>query len=161
MRPAEVVGLRLATATTVAPPDNVRSEQLMEFGILGPLEVRADGRTVPLGGAKPRAVLAVLALHANQPVSAERLAVALWGEDVPPSAVKTVQVYVARLRKALDDPEVLVTTPAGYRLRVCPGELDAERFERQVADGRQALAAGHGDEATAELREALGLWRGP
>ena len=117
---------------------------VMEFGILGPLEVRADGRAVALGGAKPRAVLAVLALHANQPVSAERLAVALWGEDAPPSAVKTVQVYVARLRKALGDPDVLVTTPAGYRLRVRPGELDAERFERLVADGREALAAGRG-----------------
>ena len=93
---------------------------VMEFGILGPLEVRADGRPVALGGARPRAVFAVLALHPNQPMSAERLAVALWGEDVPPSAVKTVQVYVARLRKALDDPDVLVTTPAGYRLRVRP-----------------------------------------
>src|SRR4051812_10014197 len=102
---------------------------VMEFGILGPLEVRAAGRTVALGGARPRAVFAVLALHANQPVSAERLAVALCGEDAPPRAVKTVQVYVARLRKALDDPEVLVTTPAGYTLRVQPGELDAERFE--------------------------------
>ena len=111
----------------------------MEFGILGPLEVRTDGRVVPLGGAKARAVLAVRALHANQPVSAERLAVALWGEDVPPSAVKTVQVYVARLRKPLDDPEVLVTTPAGYCLRVRPGELDAQRFERRFADGRRAL----------------------
>src|SRR3954467_8049519 len=89
----------------------------MQFGILGPLEVRADGRAVPLGGVKPRAVLAMLALHANQPVSAERLAVALWGEDAPSSAVKTVQVYVARLRKTLDDPDRLVTTPAGYSLR--------------------------------------------
>src|SRR5215208_7520323 len=111
----------------------------MEFGILGPLLVRADGRTVALNGARPRAVFAVLALHANQPVSAERLAVALWGDDVPPSAVKTVQVYVARLRKALGDPDVLVTTPGGYRLRVRSGELDAERFERDVADARQAL----------------------
>src|SRR5215208_5677026 len=88
----------------------------MQFGILGPLEVRADGRMVPLGGAKPRAVLAVLALHANQPMSAERLAVALWGENVPPSAVKTVQVYVARLRKALDEPDRLVTMSAGSAL---------------------------------------------
>ena len=133
----------------------------MEFGILGPLEVRADGRALELGGAKPRAVLALLALHANQPVSAERLAVALWGEDVPPSAVKTIQVYVARLRKALDDPDRLVTTPAGYCLQLQPGELDAERFERQVADGRKALAAGHGEAAASELREALELWRGP
>ena len=115
---------------------------MLEFGILGPLEVCADGRAVQLGGARPRAVFAVLALHANQPVSAERLAVALWGEDAPPSAVKTVQVYVARLRKALGDPDALVTTPAGYRLRVGPGELDAERFERLVADGREALLAG-------------------
>ncbi len=100
-------------------------------------------------------------MHANQPVSAERLAVALWGEDAPPSAAKTVQVYVARLRKALDDPGVLVTTPAGYCLRVGPGELDAERFERQVADGRRALAAGRGEDAAAEVRAALELWRGP
>ena len=133
----------------------------MEFGILGPLEVRADGHAVPLGGARPRAVFAVLALNANRPVSADRLALALWGEEAPPSAVKTVQVYVARLRKALGDPEVLVTTPAGYRLRVRPGELDAERFESLVADGRQALAAGRGDDAAAALRAALELWRGP
>jgi DNA-binding SARP family transcriptional activator len=72
----------------------------MELRILGPLDVRAGGRTVALGGAKPRAVPAVLALHANQPVSAERLAVALWGEDAPPSAVKTVQVYVAPPRSS-------------------------------------------------------------
>src|SRR3954447_25992697 len=133
----------------------------MEFGILGPLEVRADGRAVDLGGPKPRALLTVLALHANQPVTAERVAVALWGEDTPPRAVKTVQVYVARLRKALGDPEVLVTTPGGYYLRVRSGELDAERFERQVAAGRDALAAGRGEEAAAELRAALELWRGP
>jgi len=133
----------------------------VEFGILGPLEVRADGHTVALGGARPRAVFAVLALNANQPVSAERLALSLWGEDVPPSAVKTVQVYVARLRKALGDPDLLVTTPAGYTLRVRPGELDAERFERQVADGREALAAGAAQAAAAAFREALDLWRGP
>src|SRR5690349_24147005 len=124
----------------------------MQFGILGPLEVRADGREVVLGGAKPRAVLAALALHANQSVSAECLAVALWGEDVPPSAVKTVQVYVARLRKALGDPGRLVTTRAGYCLWVLPGDLDSERFERLLGDGRRALAAGRGDDAAAELR---------
>jgi predicted ATPase/DNA-binding SARP family transcriptional activator len=134
---------------------------LLEYRILGPLEVRADGRAIELGGARPRAVLAVLALNANRTVSAERLAVALWGEDAPPSAVKTVQVYVARLRKALGDPGLLVTTPGGYCLRVAPGELDAERFERQVAAGREALAAGRGEEAAAELRAALELWRGP
>src|SRR5436190_13696840 len=98
----------------------------MEFSILGPLEVRADGRALALGGVKPRAVLAVLVLHANQPVSAERLALALWGEDAPAGAVKTVQVHVSRLRRALGDAGVLATTPAGYQLRVRPGERDAE-----------------------------------
>ena len=102
----------------------------MQFSILGPLEVRADGRTLALGGTKPRALLAVLLLHANEPVSFERLAVALWGEEAPAGAVKTVQVHAARLRRALGRPDVLGTTPAGYRLRVEPGQLDAERFER-------------------------------
>ena len=111
----------------------------MEVRILGPFEVRVDGRVVELGGPKPRALLAVLALHANESVSAERVALALWGDDSPSRAVKTVQIYVARLRKALGDPGVLVAAPGGYYLRVQPGELDAERFERRVADGRQGV----------------------
>src|SRR5919199_3672608 len=102
----------------------------MEFKVLGPLEVRRDGTALALPGGKPRAVLAVLLLRANEPVSAERLAVALWGEDAPAGAAKTVQVHVSRLRKALGDPDLLTTTPGGYRLRVRPGELDVERFER-------------------------------
>ena len=132
----------------------------MEFRILGPLEVRNESGAVALGGIKPRAVLAVLLLHPNEPVHAERLALALWGEEVPSSAVKTVQVYVSRLRKALGDADALVTTPAGYRLRVRAGELDAERFSRLVEDGRRALADGRVEHASAVLREALALWRG-
>ena len=89
-------------------------------------------------------------------MSAERLAVALWGEDAPPSAVKTVQVYVSRLRKALGDPDVLVTTPAGYRLRVRAGELDAERFERQVAEGR--AGAGRRTRASERPRSCARRW---
>src|SRR3954468_21974612 len=133
----------------------------MEFQILGPLEVRGDLGAVALGGIKPRAVLAVLLLHANEPVSAERLAVALWGEDAPAGAVKTVQVHVSRLRKALGDPDAVSTTPAGYRLRVRPGELDAERFARGVEAGRRALEAGDPQRAVILLREALELWHGP
>ena len=65
----------------------------MEFKVLGPLEVRGDGRALAVPGGKPRAVLAVLLLHANEPVSAERLAAALWGEDAPrDGATKTLQV---------------------------------------------------------------------
>jgi WD40 repeat protein/DNA-binding SARP family transcriptional activator/energy-coupling factor transporter ATP-binding protein EcfA2 len=133
----------------------------MEFLILGPIDVRNANGAVALGGIKPKAVLAVLLLHANEPVSAERLALALWGEDAPGGAVKTVQVHVSRLRKALGDPDVIATTPAGYCLRVLPGELDAEHFERLVDDARGALADGRPEDASAVLREALSLWRGP
>jgi predicted ATPase/DNA-binding SARP family transcriptional activator len=133
----------------------------MEFRILGSLDVRADGGPVALGGAKPRGLLAVLLVHANEPVSAERLAVALWGEEAPAGAVKTIHVNVSRLRRALADPDVLVTTPAGYRLRVRPGELDADRFEELAAEGHRALADNRPERAADVLREALSLWRGP
>src|SRR5215217_3386856 len=102
----------------------------MEFRILGPLEVRRDGGVVALGGAKPRALLAALLLHANEPVSAERLAGALWGEDAPTGALRALRVHVSRLRKALGHEQRLTTSPAGYRMRVGPDELDADRFER-------------------------------
>ena len=75
----------------------------MEFSILGPLEVRAGDRAVVLGGTKPRALLALLLLHANEAVSAERLALALWGEDAPAAAVNNVHVHMSRLRRALGD----------------------------------------------------------
>jgi DNA-binding SARP family transcriptional activator len=133
----------------------------MDFRILGPLEVHGEDGPIDVRGRKPRAVLAVLLLHPNQPVSAERLAVALWGHDAPAGAVRTVQVNVSRLRKALRNGDILTTTPAGYRLRVLPGELDADRFEDLVEDGRRAMAAGQADAAGRLLREALALWRGP
>src|SRR4051812_42549470 len=133
----------------------------MEFRILGPLEVHGARGELALGPIKPRAVLAVLLLHPNQPVSADRLALSLWGEEAPADATRSVQVYVSRLRKALSDPEAIITTPAGYRLRVRPGELDAERFAHDVEAGRRALAAGEPERASRLLQAALGLWRGP
>jgi len=132
----------------------------VEFRILGPLEVRTDNGAVSLGGPKPRAVLAVLLLHANRAVSGEQLALALWGEEAPAGATKTVQVHVSRLRKALGDSEALVTTASGYELRVAPDDLDALRFEQRLADGRAELAAGHASEAAAILEGALAIWRG-
>ena len=133
----------------------------MKFRILGPLEVIDSRGAVRLQGTKPRALLTILLLNANKPVSPDRLAVALWGEDAAPSAVKTLHVYVSRLRKALGDEDILITSPAGYCLRVRPGELDTERFETLVADGRRALAAGQAERAAVALRDALSLWRGP
>jgi DNA-binding SARP family transcriptional activator/pimeloyl-ACP methyl ester carboxylesterase len=133
----------------------------MQFRILGSLEVRVDGGPVALGGPKPRGLLAVLLLHANQPVSAERLAVALWGEEAPAAAVKTIHVHVSRLRRALGEPGLLTTTPAGYRLRVLPGELDAERFAQLSEEAHLALADGRPERAASAARDALSLWRGP
>ncbi len=132
----------------------------MDFRILGPLEVRREEAVVALGGPKQRAVLAMLLLRANQPVSAEQLAQALWGDEAPAGAVRTVQVHVSRLRKALGDGDIVTTTPGGYCLHVEPGELDAERFERLVDDGRSALRDGRPDDAAGVLGEALTLWRG-
>jgi predicted ATPase/DNA-binding SARP family transcriptional activator len=134
---------------------------MMRFLILGPLEVRGELGTVALGGIKLRGLLAVLLLHANEPVSPERLALALWGDEAPSGASKTVQVHIWRLRKALADPKLIATTPAGYCLRVRPDELDAIEFERLVHDGSGALADGQPERAAALLREALALWRGP
>ncbi|HEX8158563.1 MAG TPA: BTAD domain-containing putative transcriptional regulator [Solirubrobacteraceae bacterium] len=133
----------------------------MQFLILGSMEVRGDRDVVTLGGIKLRGVLAVLLLHANEPVSADRLALALWGQDAAGGATKTVQAHVWRLRKALGDPDLIATTPAGYCLRVGPDELDAHRFERLVEDGRRALGGGQPEHAATLLREALSLWRGP
>src|SRR3954468_11388294 len=132
----------------------------MEFRILGPLEVRANGREIALGGEKRRAVLAMLLLRANEPVSAERLVVALWGEDAAADAVKTVRVHVSRIRAALGEPDTLVTAPGGYQLRVKAGELDADRFEDLLEQGRRALTDGAPAKAEELLRAALALWRG-
>ena len=137
------------------------SRNEMDFRVLGPLEVRSERGAVHLGGPKPRAVLAVLLLHANEPVSSERLVAAVWGEEESYENRKSLQVSVSRLRKALGEPGIVATKGKSYEVRVRPGELDAERFERLVDDGRHALAAGHAEEAAASLREGLALWRGP
>jgi DNA-binding SARP family transcriptional activator len=134
----------------------------VDFRLLGPVEARAEGRPLALAGARQRALLAVLLLRAGEPVSRERVIADLWGERPPAGAVKTVQAVVSRLRRALGGEATrLVSSAAGYRLRVEPDELDLGRFERLCADGRRALAAGRHERAAARLRAALGEWRGP
>ena len=88
----------------------------MEFRILGPLEVEDGGRTIPLAGAKQRALLALLLLARGRPVSTERLIEEIWHAAPPETALKSVQVYVARLRKPLGDGR-LVTHERGYAAR--------------------------------------------
>jgi DNA-binding SARP family transcriptional activator len=132
----------------------------VEFRILGPLDVRDDDRPVPITGAKERALLAMLLLHANEAVSTDRLVDALWGEAPPPTARKSLQVRVTTLRRALPE-DVLVTLGEGYALRVDRDQLDLHRFERLVARGGEALEGGDPRHAASTLREALALWRGP
>ena len=132
----------------------------MDYRILGPLEVSKDDRALALRGARQRELLAVLLLHANEIVSSDRLIDDLWEGDPPPTAGKMIQNAVSQLRKLLEG-EQLVTRSPGYLLQVAPGELDTDRFDRLVADGRRELAAGDFAAAAERLREALQLWRGP
>src|SRR5919198_5848323 len=126
------------------------------FRLLGPLEVLDRERRVQLGGPKPRALVAVLALQPRRVVSVDRLVDDLWGENAPESAAHAVKVYVSMLRKALG-AATIVTRPAGYALEVDADRVDAHRFARLVDEARRAgppVAAG-------TLREALPLLRGP
>jgi DNA-binding SARP family transcriptional activator len=127
----------------------------LEFRVLGPVEAAVDDRPLPLGAKKQRAVLAMLALEANRPVSSDRLAEGLWGESPPRSAPKMVQLYVSQLRKALSGHDAeIVTRGGGYQLS-CPDDaVDLARAERLVA------AAANGGGADGEARAALALWRG-
>jgi predicted ATPase/DNA-binding SARP family transcriptional activator len=122
----------------------------MDIRVFGLLEASVDGRPVPLGASKPRALFAMLALDAGSVVSVGRLIDGLWGEDPPATAPKLVQVYVSRLRHALGAAgcgSAIVTRGRGYELRVDPGAVDAARFEQLISRGSP--------------REALALWRGP
>jgi eukaryotic-like serine/threonine-protein kinase len=128
----------------------------MEFRILGPLEALDGGRPLPLGGLKPRALLALLLLNANEPVAADRLIDELWDGTPPRTAAKSLQVYVSGLRKLLPSG-MLVTRPSGYELRLDPDGVDLARFDALVSAARGAPPA----VAAEKLGAALSLWRGP
>ena len=133
----------------------------MEFRLLGPLEVRHDGRELLLRGRKLEALLVLLLLHANETLTREQLVDELWGADPPPTADKSLQVHVSRLRHALGDSDGLIVTRGhGYAIRVEPEQLDLVRFRQLAEAGGQALADGSPEEAARLLREALALWRG-
>jgi DNA-binding SARP family transcriptional activator len=120
----------------------------MEFRILGPLEVIEGGQSLPLGGARQRALLALLLTRPNEVVSTDRLIDELWGTEPPRTALNTVQYYVSQLRKLLGAGRIM-TRPPGYAIRTERGELDLQRFELLLERGdAEALA------------EALSLWRG-
>ena len=141
----------------------------MRIGVLGPLRVEVAGRPVELGGPRPRRVLAALIAHAGEVVSVDALVMAAWGQEPPPSAVRTLQAYITRLRATLRDnrpadrqePGVIVTAPNGYRLAVPPDAVDAAVFVDRIRRARRALDDEGPETAEGLLAEALGLWRGP
>jgi class 3 adenylate cyclase len=130
----------------------------VEFRILGPLEVSGAAQPVALGGAKQRALLVLLVVRANELLPTERIVEELWGGSPPPTATKTVQVYVSQLRKAFGR-ELLETRGPGYVLHAADDAVDARRFERLLGEARRVLGT---DAAAAArlLEQALGLWRG-
>src|SRR5262245_6745874 len=130
-----------------APPTSGQTRLLMEFRVLGPVEVVDEGRPLRLGSGKQLALVAYLLLHANEAVSVDRLVDELWGESPPATAAKIVRNYVSLLRRELGDR--LITQSPGYLLRVEDGELDSRQLERAVASGDLE-----------SLNGALALWRG-
>jgi DNA-binding SARP family transcriptional activator len=143
---------RLSAAKDRLTPDGLsavwvgaRTSGVLEFRVLGPLEVLSDGHALELGGRRQRALLALLLLGANRPVSRERLIDALWEDEPTATANKALHVYVSQLRKLMGS-ERLQTKAPGYLLRVEDGELDLERFKHLHAEDRH--------------EEALSLWRG-
>ena len=132
----------------------------MHARILGSFQLEDSGRRIPMGGARQRAVLVSLLLHANEVVPSEQILIDLWGEDSSVSAANSLQAAISRLRRVLP-PGRLMTRPPGYVLRVFPDELDVSQFEQLVFQGREALTAGAADQAARTLRQALSLWNGP
>jgi predicted ATPase/DNA-binding SARP family transcriptional activator len=132
----------------------------LEFRILGTLEVARDGEQLRLAGRLRRSLVALLVLHVGETVSSDRLIEELW-PAYDPGARARLQVYVSQLRKIFDrDGEALETRPGGYALVVEPDAVDALRFERLAAVGREMLASGEPERAARTLSEALALWRG-
>jgi DNA-binding SARP family transcriptional activator len=140
---------------------------MMQFRLLGPLEVWDSDERIDLGGARQRALLALLLLNANRTVRRTQVINWLWDMEPPRTAENLVQEYVSRLRRALHprrtaepSSQRLRTQASGYVLEVAPDELDLHHFERLVDQAHQEIAAHDLELATATLQQALGLWRG-
>jgi predicted ATPase/DNA-binding SARP family transcriptional activator len=133
----------------------------VRIGILGPLEVRdADGRSLPVGGARLRSLLIRLAIAGGDAVPVDRLAADLWPDEGPADAANAVQALVSRLRGAAGK-DIVSLGPTGYRLNIPSGEIDAWAFEQAVTAAHARLADGDHAAAAEAFRAALRMWRGP
>ncbi|WP_181019974.1 AfsR/SARP family transcriptional regulator [Nonomuraea typhae] len=129
----------------------------MHVAILGPLQVRRDSTAVEVTSGRQRTLLAALAVWPGEPVPVERLARALWGEDLPVNVRRDVQTYVTRLRRVLGSA-VIRTVPGGYQLDIDLARVDTMRFRQLLAT---AASAQDRSRESALLEAALALWRGP
>lgn len=136
----------------------------MQFGLLGPFEVRHAGEVIAVGGPKQQSVLALLLLDANRVVTTDQLIDGVWDDEPPDRAVATIQVYISNLRKALAPTPGVETsiewTGHGYRMRVAPELVDVHQFEHLAMLGRTSLRAGDAVAAVAALERAVALVRG-
>jgi predicted ATPase/DNA-binding SARP family transcriptional activator len=145
-------GYRRAILAAVSPS--------LEIRVLGPLEVERAGELLPIGSAMQRRLLTTLVVANGETVSADRLVDALWGADPPETARNGLQTYVARLRRSLPDPSLVVTRPPGYALDRSQVRVDAWTFRDLV--GRARRSPDEDPAATAAaLAEGLAAWRGP
>jgi SARP family transcriptional regulator, regulator of embCAB operon len=138
----------------------------LEFGVLGPLQMTVDGAPVPLGAPKQRAVLAVLVINRNRPVSVDSLINAVWDQSPVPAARTSIHSYVSRLRGLLatagiDSNKMLASAPPGYQLSIADADCDLGRFITEKTLGVHAAAAGRFEHASSHLSAALAEWRGP
>jgi DNA-binding SARP family transcriptional activator/tetratricopeptide (TPR) repeat protein len=136
----------------------------IDFGLLGPLEVRAGDRRLPLGGERQRRILAGLLLSVGEMVPTSDLVTIVWDEDPPETARRQVHNGVWQLRRTLSrhgGAHLVRTEPAGYRLRTEPDRVDLTRFRRSVSAGRRLATLGDMLGAARTLRGAVSLWRGP
>jgi SARP family transcriptional regulator, regulator of embCAB operon len=138
----------------------------LQFGVLGPLQLRSGSALVPLGAPKQRAVLAMLVMNRNHAVSVDALIDAVWGDSPVPAARTSIHSYVSNLRRLLssgirDPNQVLASVPPGYQLNVADADCDLGRFVTEKNAGVHALGSGRFEEASTYLAAALAEWRGP
>jgi DNA-binding SARP family transcriptional activator len=140
----------------------------MDIKLLGPLEVTMNGTVITPSVAKPRQVLALLAMNAGRVTPASVLVEELWGDEPVRSAQTTLQTYIMQLRKHFARAggegcakDVLATHYGGYLLNVPAGNVDVHRYQQLVESGNRAISSGDDETGVRMLRSALDLWRGP
>jgi DNA-binding SARP family transcriptional activator len=132
----------------------------MRFEVLGSLRVMNAGVEIAVTGRTQRRVLAALLARADGEISPLEMVDALWPENPPANAVRNVQSYIAKLKHALGDPDIIESGPGGYRLTIERRDLDAGEFAEAVRRAQQAQANGEVNTARSALSHALTLWRG-